>query len=410
MPGQEQQEFNTRVWNNYYTPVLLQKAVFPLQDSLRPTRAEINLDNLSHNLQQFRAHLPSRTRVMAVVKADAYGHGAVEISRAALAAGADCLGVALWPEGKALRRAGIKAPILVFGTPPPEQASYFFRYNLTPTVYTLETARELSREALRRGEEISLHVKVDTGMGRVGVFPFEKAVPFLGELKSLPGLKVEGVYTHFAAADEKEQDYTRSQIKAFQRVLADLEGKGLRPPLCHTANSAAAMVYPEAWLDMVRLGISMYGHNPSAEVDWPIILKPLLTLKSRIAFLKEVPAGTAVSYGCTYRTPGKALIASIPLGYADGYSRLLSNRGQVLVRGQRAPVVGRVCMDQFLVRVDHIPGVRAGDEVVLYGRQGEEEITVEETAALLGTINYEVLCAISCRVPRVYHGEGRQDI
>ncbi len=380
------------------------KAVFPLQEPVRPTRAEIDLENLRHNLRQFRAHLPSRTRIMAVVKADAYGHGAGEVSRVALKAGADWLGVALWQEGMALRGAGIEAPILVFGTPSPEQAPYFFRYHLTPTVYTLEAARELSREASRRGEEISLHVKVDTGMGRVGIFPDGQAVSFIEALGSLPGLKVEGVYTHFAAADEKDQGYTRSQIRAFQKALADLEEKGLRPPLCHAANSAAALVYPESWLDMVRLGISMYGHYPSAEVDWPLPLKPLLTLKSRIAYVKEVPPQTAISYGCTYRTPVRAQIASIPLGYADGYSRLLSNRGQVLVRGQRAPVVGRVCMDQFLVRVDHIPGAREGDEVVLYGRQGEEEITVEEIAAHLGTINYEVLCAVSKRVPRLYQG------
>ncbi len=373
-----------------------------MQLPIRPTRAEINLANLSHNLRQFRAHLPPRTRIMAVVKADAYGHGAVEVSRRALEEGADYLGVALPSEGRALREADIKAPILVFGSTPRDMVPLLFRCNLTPTVYTWELAREISREAVRRGEEISLHVKVDTGMGRVGIYPPEDAVSFLDRLKSLPGLKVEGIYTHFACADEKERRHTEGQIAIFKKILAALEEKGICPPLKHAANSAAALVYPEAWFDMVRLGISMYGHYPSNEAAWPLSLKPLLTLKSAVAFLKEVPAGIPISYGGTYSTPEKARIASLPLGYADGYSRLLSNRSQVLVRGQRAPVVGRVCMDQFSVRVDHIPHAAAGDEVVLYGRQGEEEIKVEEIAALLGTINYEVLCAVSRRVPRLY--------
>jgi alanine racemase len=373
-----------------------------MQSLLRPTRAEINLDNLRHNLRQFRRHLPSATRIMAVVKADAYGHGAVEIARQALTEGAEFLGVALVEEGIHLRRAGLMAPILVFGSPPPELVPLFFEYHLIPTVYSLDLARRFSAEARQRGENISLHVKVDTGMGRVGIFPPEDAVTFLTALQALPGLRVEGIYTHLAAADEKDRRYTERQLSIFARLLGTLEERGLCPPLKHAANSAAAMLYPAAWLDMVRLGISMYGHYPSQEVAWPLDLKPLLTLKSVIAFLKEVPPGTSISYGRTYTTGEKARIASIPLGYADGYNRRLSNRGFVLVRGQRVPVVGRVCMDQFLVRVDAVPGVAAGDEVVLVGRQGEEEIPAEDIAALLGTINYEVLCAISARVPRVY--------
>lgn len=370
---------------------------------LRPTRAEINLANLRHNLRQFRRHLPAATRLMAVVKADGYGHGAVEIARHALTEGADYLGVALVEEGIVLRKAGLMAPILVFGSPPPELVPLFFEHRLIPTVYSMDLAQRFSAEAQQRGEQILLHVKVDTGMGRVGIFPPGDAAQFLAALQTMPGLQVEGIYTHMAAADEKDRRYTERQLGIFKRLLGILEEKGLCPPLKHAANSAAAMLYPSAWLDMVRLGISMYGHYPSNEVAWPLDLKPLLTLKSSIAFLKEVPAGTAISYGCTYTTMERASIATIPLGYADGYNRLLSNRGCVLVGRQRAPVVGRVCMDQFLVRVDAISDVKAGDEVVLLGRQGEEEITAEDIAALLGTINYEVLCAISARVPRVYH-------
>ena len=369
---------------------------------LRPTRAEINLANLRHNLRQFRRHLPAATRMMAVVKADGYGHGAVEIARQALTEGVDYLGVALVEEGIVLRKAGLAAPILVFGSPPPELVPLFFEYRLIPTVYSMDQAQRFSAEARQRGEKILLHVKVDTGMGRVGIFPPEDAAMFLTALQAMPGLQVEGIYTHMAAADEKDRRYTERQLGIFKRLLGTLEEKGLCPPLKHAANSAAAMLYPAAWLDMVRLGISMYGHYPSNEVAWPLDLKPLLTLKSCIAFVKEVPPGTAISYGCTYTTLEKARIATIPLGYADGYNRLLSNRGSVLVRGRRAPVVGRVCMDQFLVRVDAISGVKAGDEVVLVGRQGEEEVTAEDIAALLGTINYEVLCGISARVPRVY--------
>ncbi|HHX76888.1 MAG TPA: alanine racemase [Firmicutes bacterium] len=366
-------------------------------------RAEINLLNLRHNITEFRNFLPAGTDIMAVVKADAYGHGAEEIARESLQAGVAWLGVAMVEEGVSLRKAGINCPILVFQSPLDEEIELLFEYRLTPTVFTLHLADKLSREAVNRQAVLPVHVKVDTGMGRLGVFPADDALPFIVNLKDLPGIKAEGLYTHFACADEEDRSFTDLQLKRFLAVIRKLAEAGLCPPLVHAANSAAILEFPGSWFNLVRLGISLYGHYPSAAVRRKIALKPLLTLKSRIAYVKEVPAGTPLSYGSTFVATEKARIATVPFGYADGYNRLLSNRGEVLVRGQRAPVVGKICMDQFLIRVDHIGGVEEGDEVVIYGTQGREEISVEEVAETLGTISYEVLCNISKRVPRVYY-------
>ncbi len=369
----------------------------------RPTKAEVSLDHLRYNLANFRAYLSPETKIMAVVKADAYGHGASEIANSALSWGADYLGVAIVEEGIALRKNGIKAPILVFGNPVEEHVPLLFQYNLIPTVISLEMAKKLSTEACKRGKILSLHVKVDTGMGRLGIFPPEKSTSFLEDLKSMPGLKVEGIYTHFATADETDKTYAKEQIKRFKGLLEILKEKNLCPPLKHAANSAAAIELPEAWLDMVRLGISMYGHYPSEDVEKSrISLKPLLTLKTRVTFIKEVPPKTPISYGCTYITKEKSKIASIPIGYGDGFNRLLSNKGNVLIKGKRVPIVGRVCMDQLLVNISRISGVREGDEVIVYGSQEEEKISVEEIAKSLGTINYEILCNVGSRVPREY--------
>jgi len=374
-----------------------------LEDRLRATRAEINLDNLRHNVIAFRRHIKKETAIMAVVKADGYGHGATAVASAALNHGATWLGVAFVEEGVKLRQEGFKAPILVLNPPFSNQVGLFFEYNLIPTIFTLEAATIFSEQAVKTNITIDFHLKVDTGMGRVGVYPHTKAEDFLAKIRELPGLNCGGIYTHFATADEKDKSYARKQLARFLELVERLKLNGVCPPVVHSANSAAALEMPEAWLNMVRLGISMYGHYPSEEVDKKTLdLKPLMTLKSRVSYVKQVPAGACISYGCTFVTGRETTVATIPLGYGDGYSRLLSNKAHLLIRGKRHPIIGRVCMDQFMVDVSATPQVKAGDEVVLFGAQLDESIPAEEIAGILGTINYEVLCAVGKRVPRVY--------
>jgi len=368
-----------------------------------PVWAEIDLGAVARNVQALRGLLRPGTRLMAVVKANAYGHGAVEVSRVALAAGADMLGVARVAEGAMLRRAGIDAPILVLGCVPPHQCDELIRFELRATVYNRELAEELAAAGRRRGTRVPVHVKVDTGMGRLGWLTEDRDLEEVLRVARLPGLEVEGIFTHFAAADERDKAFTRRQLALFLDFLERLKKKGLEVPYRHAANSAALIDLPETQLDLVRPGISLYGLYPSPEVDRArVTLHPAMTFKTVVAAVKRVPAGFTVSYGCTYVTPCPSVIATIPAGYADGYSRLLSSRGQVLIHGRRARVVGRVCMDMFMVDVSHIPDVAVGDEVVLFGRQGGAELPVEEVAGTIGTINYEVVCMVSARVPRVY--------
>lgn len=376
----------------------------------RPTWAEIDLDCIAHNVTQFRRRLGLQTQIMAVVKADAYGHGAAETARAALEAGASKLAVAMPEEGVQLRQAGLEAPILVFGYSPPKLVDLFLEYRLTPTLFDLDTAKAYSECLVRRGERISVHIEVDTGIGRVGA-PFVNALDFIESAAAMPGINLEGLFTHFAAADEADRAFTDFQLSCFRRILDECAKRGLPIPLRHAANSAAAIAYPKAWYDMIRLGISLYGCYPlsgpqGAEID----LRPALSLKSRIIFLKEVPPGTPIGYGCTYRTTGQALIATVPIGYADGFARRFSNSARVLVRGEFAPVVGRVSMDQITIDVTGVPGVARGDEVVIYGRQGNHRITVEEAAEAIGTISYELLCAVGKRVPRFYLRKAKAEI
>lgn len=373
--------------------------------ALRPNWAEINLDNLAHNVGEFRRLIGPRVALMAVVKADAYGHGAVEVAGAALAAGADWLGVAMVEEGIQLRQAGLKAPILVLGYIPPEQAGAVLDYDLSQALFNPELARALSGEASRRGKKARVHLKVDTGMGRVGVPPGAAAARFAREVAVLPGLEIEGVFTHFAVADE-DAGFTEAQFAAFLDTLRHLEGEGIKPRYRHAANSAATIDFPHAHLDLVRIGIAMYGLHPAQVPNPRVSIKPVMSWKTRVAMAKRVNPGTSVSYGRTYVAPRETTIATLPLGYADGFRRLLSNRGRVLVRGRRVPVVGRVCMDQTMIDLGDQP-VEVGEEVVIIGRQGDEEITAEEMAAELQTINYEITCLVGRRVPRVYIQGGR---
>jgi alanine racemase len=365
------------------------------------TWAEVDLDAIAHNARGLKERAGEGTELMAVVKANAYGHGAVPVARTALENGANRLAVNRVLEGVELRQAGLTAPILILGYSLPSESETIVRWDLTPTVTTVEGALALSALSVRQGKVIPIHVKVDTGMGRFGLLP-DEVVPFVRRIAELPGLKLEGLFTHFAVADLADKTYTRRQFELYMQVVRQLEEAGFAIPLKHVANSATNLDLPEMHLDMVRCGIALYGLRPSDEVEPAIPLKPAMALKSRVARVRTLPPGSSISYGCTYTTTRPTPVALVPVGYGDGYHRILSNKGSVLIGGKRAPIVGRVCMDQFVVDVTGHEGVRQDDEVVVFGRQGEEEISAEEVATLAGTINYEVVTSILPRVTRVY--------
>ena len=371
----------------------------------RPLWAEIDLDAVEHNLSAIRRRIGPQSRIMAVVKANAYGHGLVPFAMAALQSGAGYLGVACVDEGVQLRRSGITAPIVVMGYLPPWEAHEAVRNRLTLTVTSRETAAAIDEACRDESRRATVHMKIDTGMGRFGVAP-EDARELLATLYGTPSLDVEGIYTHFAAADESDKAYTQQQYRVFTETLSSLNGLPI-PPIRHVANSAAAIDLPELALEMVRPGIALYGCYPSSEVSRELDLQPVLSMKSWVVRVHDLRPGESVSYGHTWTATKTARIALIPCGYADGLPRLLSNQGSVLIRGHRAPIRGRICMDQFMVEVTDIPGVALHDEVVIIGRQGDEEIPVEEVAAQAQTINYEVLCAVSARVQRLYLRDGR---
>ena len=378
------------------------------------TWAEIDLEAYAHNIRELRRITRSQARLMAVVKANGYGHGAVEVARAALSNGAEYLGVARLNEAVPLRQAGIEVPILIFGYSSPDLAPLLINYELTQTVYSPSTAKSLSEHAVRQGKKLKVHLKVDSGMGRLGLLlastnnnPAKQAilntVRTIESIVRLPGLTVEGIFTHFATADSADKSYANLQLNRFNELLDLLKQAGLEPPLRHAANSAALIDMPESHLDMVRPGIATYGLQPSEDVNKEIIdLKPVMSLKSRIIHIKKVAPGFNISYGSTYRTKDHTTIATVPVGYADGYNRLLSSRGQMLVHGRRAPIVGRVCMDLTMLDVGGIADVAVEDEVVVFGRQGDECLTADEIASGLQTINYEIVSTITGRVPRVY--------
>nr|MBC7245209.1 alanine racemase [Chloroflexota bacterium] len=367
-----------------------------------PTWAEIDLDAIAHNTRQLKQYVGERTELVAVVKANAYGHGALPVGLVALKNGATRLAVARVGEGVQLRRGGVAAPILVMGYATLGQANEIVRHRLTPTVNTLELAHALSAAiAEQNAAPLPVHVKVDTGLGRFGLLPHE-VLDFSRALLAVPNLFLEGLWTHFASADETDQSYTYHQCAVYNQVLRQLEEAGIHIPLKHVANSAATLTLPETHLDMVRCGIAIYGLRPSAEVKMVVPLRPAMTIKARVARVRILPAGSSISYNRTYVTSRPTTVALVPIGYGDGYRRGLSNQGMVLIHGQRAPIIGRVCMDQFMVDVSNIPDVQQGNEVVVLGRQGEEEINAEEIGAWVGTNNYETVTAILPRVPRVY--------
>ena len=377
-----------------------QRSAATMLPSDRPTIAVIDRDALDYNYREV-VRCAEGQQVLAVVKAGAYGHGAVEIAKRLLRLGADMLGVALVEEGRELREAGIDAPILVMGATFPEQAEAMVSLKLTPAIYSLPVAQALSDAAYQRRTTINVHVKIDTGMGRIGTAP-EDAPDLIASLKKLRNISVQGLMTHFADADLRDKQFALKQMDRFEALLKALEAVKIKVPVRHAANSAAVLDFHRAFFTMVRPGLMLYGYNPLEAGARCADLRPVLSLLTRIVFLKKVPAGVPISYGRTFTTKRASTIATLPIGYADGYGRGLSNKGEALVRGARVPVVGRVCMDMCMIDVTDVPAVREGDDVVLIGSQGSERITADDIAAKIGTIAYEVLCGISSRVPRIY--------
>jgi len=367
----------------------------------RPTWVEIDLNALRHNLSALKKRVGPQTKILGIVKADAYGHGDYEISRVLLNNGVEMLGIAILEEGIQLRDKGIKAPLLLLGGIFEEQIDTVIQYGLTPTIYDLKLAEVLSKRAYYFNTIMKVHVYVDTGMGSIGV-KHDKAVEFVKFAKNLKNLLIEGIYTHCSSSDEKDSAFTNLQIKRFRDVLDALDASKACIPLRHMANSGAILGYPEAYFTMVRPGLSLYGLYPSADVSRDIGIRPVMSFKTRIIHIKDMESGDVVGYDRAYRITKPTRVATLPMGYADGYNRLLSNQGEVIIRSKKASIIGRVCMDQCFVDVTNIKDVSVGDEVVLYGRQAQESIPIESIAKQLNTIPYEVTCSISKRVPRIY--------
>lgn len=369
----------------------------------RPTRAEVNLDNLRDNLRRIKKTVPPRTKIMACVKADAYGHGLIAVAQKLEAEGVDFLGAASIDEGINLRQAGVKLPVLVLGLVFKKDTAALFEYRLTPTVCDFEFAAALNKKAASFKRPLNVHIKVDTGMGRIGI-PHLKAAELVKKIHRLKFINIEGLFTHFAFA-ESNREFTRRQLRLFGRLRDDLLHCGIRIPLLHSANSMGAIGYRRSHFNMIRPGLVLYGLYPKRGLK--IKLKPVLSLKTRVVFAKRVPAGCGISYGHIYVTRNKTNILTLPIGYGDGYPRNLSNLAPVLIRGRRLKVCGRICMDQMMVDAGDFK-VKAGDEAVLIGTQGGNKISAEELAELAGTIPYEIVCGLGGRIPRVYVSASRQ--
>jgi len=367
----------------------------------RPTWTEIDLDAIAYNYRTIKSRLSKKTSVLAVVKANAYGYGMIEVARRLEKEKAAYLGVACVDEGLALRKARIKTPILVLSSVLPKEAEAAVYYDLTLTVCDMSLAAAIDKAARKYRKRAIVHVKVDTGMGRLGVW-HDEADNLIEGLLGFDNISIEGIFTHFASADEEDVHYTATQIENFKRLATEMEIRGLEIQYVHAANSAGAMLYKDSHFNMVRPGLMLYGLYPNRKISKSVKLKPALSLKTSIIYLKKTPPGRFISYGRTHMTQKETVVATLPVGYADGLNRHLSNRADMIVRGKRAPIIGRICMDHTMIDVTHVKGVKVGDVVTIIGRQGKQQITVEETADLLDTIPYEVVCWISARVPRVY--------
>ncbi len=380
-------------------------------EPIRRCWAEIDLDQMEQNYMELRGKLKPGTQMMGVVKADAYGHGAVQSARLLAELGIDWLGVSNISEAMQLRQGGIEQPILILGYTPPECADLLARHHITQALYSSDYACALSEAARQAGKKIDVHIKVDTGMGRIGFSPFvQEDFDLLCRLQHDPCLAVTGIFTHFAAADEKGEgeDYTSCQFVQFTQFCDRLEKAGLKLGLRHCCNSAGILRCPEMQLDMVRAGISLYGLLPSADCRNDVKTYPVMSWRTVISMVKTIEPGQTVSYGRTFKAEERMKVATLPVGYADGYSRGYSNCGYVLVRGKKAPILGRVCMDQCLVDVSNIPDAAMGEVVTLAGTDGSERITMDQLAELSATINYEIVCLVGKRVDRIFLRKGRQ--
>lgn len=382
---------------------------------LKRTWADINMDAIDHNFRAIRSALKPGVKMCCVVKADAYGHGAPMVAREYQRLGADWFAVSNLEEAIQLRRCAITRPILILGYTPPQNAEELSELNISQTVLSLDYARQLSRYAQEANVTVNIHLKVDTGMSRIGFLyqnP-ERDESSLDEMETaarLPGLAPEGIFTHFAVSDDGDQgeNFTLAQYDCFRKAVEAMEARDLHFAVRHCANSGAVLDYPELQLDMVRPGIILYGMEPSESIRQPLDLQPAMELKTVISQKKEIPAGATVSYGRTFTASQGTVVATVPIGYADGYPRHFSGKAQMLVRGKRAPIIGRVCMDQLMLDVTEIPGVEEGDVVTVFGRDGEAFLPVDELAALNDTIHYEMVCLVGKRVPRIYWKHGKQ--
>jgi len=374
-----------------------------MQKVSRPTWAEVDLSAIAHNYKWLKKRLSAETRLLAVVKANAYGHGMIEVSKRLIECGVDFFAVASVDEAAELRQKGIKKPVLILGGILPDEIDGVLKYDCLQAVADTELAGELNRRAARRKKKARIHAKVDTGMGRFGAW-HEDAVDFIKALKGKKSLLLDGLFTHFSSADEGEENasYTRRQINFFISLIEKLKRMNIKIPFKHAANSMASVLFRDSHLNLIRPGLMLYGLCPRFELTKKINLKPVLGLKTRVVFLKDVPAGRHISYDRTYTTKQNTKIATIPVGYADGYPRALSNKAEVLVGGKRAPVIGNVCMDHTMIDVGHLPDIITGEEVVLIGTQANQQISVEELALRANTIPYEIVTSISTRVPRIY--------
>lgn len=368
--------------------------------------AEIDLDAIYHNVAAAKALTKAGTKLMAVIKADGYGHGAVPLAEV-LDPLADAYGVAIVEEGIELRQAGITKPILVLGYTPESLYELMLRYDIIATIYTREMAASLSETALRLEKRAKVHIKLDTGMSRIGFLPNQESLQEIQKIAAMPGIEIDGCFTHFACMDERDKSRAETQFHRYMDFTAQMETAGITLPVKHASNSAGIIEMPEVNLDMVRDGICIYGLYPSEDVNKERLpLTPAMQWKAKVSYVKTLPAGVEIGYGGTYTTKRETRVATIPVGYADGYPRSLSNRGSVLIHGQRAAILGRVCMDQFMVDVSEIPEVQIGSLVTLFGRDGDAVLPVEEVADLSGSFNYEFVCDVGKRVPRVYYRQG----
>lgn len=388
--------------------MLLRKVREKMMDEYYRVYASVNLDAIFNNVKNLKANTKPGTKMIAVIKTDGYGHGAVPIAKVL-----DDLvwgyAVATCEEGLVLRQNGVKKPILILGYTHFSKYGDLIEQDIMPAIYTYEDACELSQFAVKKGKSAKIHIKIDTGMSRIGFPANEETINIIKDISELPGIEINGIFTHFFASDASDKTSALKQFEMFKNITDILSAAGIDIPVKHCSNSAAIIDMPEANMDCVRAGIAMYGMYPSDEVDKSKVeLSPAMSLKSHIIHLKELEKGIGVGYGATYVTDKKTMVATIPVGYGDGYKRSLSNKGYVLINGRKAPIIGRVCMDQFMVDVSDIEGIKRGDEVTLLGKDGDYEITAEEMSKLAGgTFNYEIVCDIGKRVPRVFVKDGR---